>query len=475
MPSFETDYLVVGAGATGLAFADTLLQETDAHITLVDRQALPGGHWNDAYPYVTLHQPSAFYGVNSLPLGSNRIDVSGPNAGLHELATGAEVCSYFQQVVQHRLLPSGRVRYLPVCQFQGLQDGVAEVVSLLTGATTTVKVRRKWVDASHFTPEVPATTPPQFAVAAGVRLATPTQLSRLGQAARDGQPLPTAYCIVGAGKTAMDTAMWLLGQGVAPQAIHWVMPRDSWVVNRLGTQPGEEFFMHSIGGMVQQMRALAEASDVDDLFLRLEACGQMFRIDTRHTPRMFHYATLSEAEVVALRQITQVIRRGRVLAIEPEALLLAQGRVTMPPGLLYINCTASAVRMRDKQPVFQPGKVTPQLVRVPLVTFSAAVCAYVEAHYADDETRNALCTPVPFPHDLAGYITATLTGQANQMRWNQDKALRDWMRQTRLDGFGRLTSEVKRDDAEKMAVLAELRQQVGTAMANGQRVLAGAP
>jgi cation diffusion facilitator CzcD-associated flavoprotein CzcO len=36
MDSFKTDYLIIGAGASGLAFADTLLDETDAHITLVD-------------------------------------------------------------------------------------------------------------------------------------------------------------------------------------------------------------------------------------------------------------------------------------------------------------------------------------------------------------------------------------------------------------------------------------------------------
>ena len=36
------------------------------------RPVWPGGHWNDAYSFVNLHQPSAFYGVNSLPLGANR-------------------------------------------------------------------------------------------------------------------------------------------------------------------------------------------------------------------------------------------------------------------------------------------------------------------------------------------------------------------------------------------------------------------
>ena len=62
---FATDYLVVGAGAMGMAFTDVLLSESDATITIVDSKAKPGGHWNDAYPFVRLHQPSRFYGVNS--------------------------------------------------------------------------------------------------------------------------------------------------------------------------------------------------------------------------------------------------------------------------------------------------------------------------------------------------------------------------------------------------------------------------
>ena len=66
---FETDYLVVGAGAAGMAFTDALLEHSDATVTIVDRRHAPGGHWIDAYPYVRLHQPSAFYGVGSVPLG----------------------------------------------------------------------------------------------------------------------------------------------------------------------------------------------------------------------------------------------------------------------------------------------------------------------------------------------------------------------------------------------------------------------
>ena len=158
MGRIETDYLIIGSGAAGLAFADTLLAETDAHITIVDRHGKPGGHWNDAYPFVALHQPSAFYGVNSMELGAGRKDTAGVNRGLYELASGPEISGYFDRVMKQRLLPSGRVDYRPMCDWQG--DG--RFVSILSGAVTEVTVRRKVVDAAYLSPRVPATHTPRF-------------------------------------------------------------------------------------------------------------------------------------------------------------------------------------------------------------------------------------------------------------------------------------------------------------------------
>ena len=56
MGSAETDYLVVGAGAMGVAFTDALIDHADVYVTLVDRRHAAGGHWQDAYPFVQLHQ-----------------------------------------------------------------------------------------------------------------------------------------------------------------------------------------------------------------------------------------------------------------------------------------------------------------------------------------------------------------------------------------------------------------------------------
>src|SRR5690606_39238321 len=125
----EADYVIVGAGAVGMAMADTLVAETSASVIIADRRARPGGHWNDAYPFVRLHSPSATYGVNSLPLGFGRVDQAGLNRGHHELATGAELCTYFDRVLRERLLPTGRVTWLPLHDVA--EDG--EAVSLVDG------------------------------------------------------------------------------------------------------------------------------------------------------------------------------------------------------------------------------------------------------------------------------------------------------------------------------------------------------
>ena len=91
MNNIETDYLIIGAGVVGMAFADSLIAESDADLVIVDRRHRPGGHWNDAYPFVRLHGPSALYGVNSRRLGPDAIDQGGPNAGYYPRATAAEI------------------------------------------------------------------------------------------------------------------------------------------------------------------------------------------------------------------------------------------------------------------------------------------------------------------------------------------------------------------------------------------------
>lgn len=326
----ETDYLIIGAGAVGMIFADQPLSETGARIALVDRRAMPGGHWNEAYSFVRLHQPSAFYGVGSRNLGSNRIDESGLNKGYYELASGAEVRSYFDAVMRERFLPSGRVQYFPMSD----HVGGGKIVSRLTGEMQTIRYR-KLVDATFFNTEIPSAHTLPFEIADGIRVVTPEALPRV-------QATHGKYALIGAGKTAMDVGVWLQQMGVAPDAIRWIAPRDSWLINRDTTQPGDAFFPRTMGGYAHQLEAAAGASDVRDLFDRLERTGQMLRIDRSVRPTMFRGATIALPEIELLRQIKDVVRKGHVRRIEPERIVLDRGVVQASPDWIYIDCTARA-------------------------------------------------------------------------------------------------------------------------------------
>jgi hypothetical protein len=461
MGTIDTDYLIIGGGAVGMAFADTILAETDAHVTIVDRQARPGGHWNDAYGFVALHQPSAFYGVNSLGLGDNRKDTHGANEGLYELASGPEVSGYYDKVMRQKLLPTGRVTYLPMTEWRG-----QEAVSLMSGETTRITVRRKTVESAYNSPVIPANHTPRFGVAEGVKLVPPGALPRLWLA----PDRPSRFVVLGGGKTAMDAVGWLLSMGTPAEAIQWVRPRDSWLINRTCTQPGPEFFDAVFGGQLAQMKAFAEGSSPEDIFARLEQARMMLRIDPAVTPTMFHYATISQGEIAALARVTDVVRKGRVTALTSEAIVLEQGSEPAVPGALYIDCTASAVEVRAPQPIFQGDRIVPQLVRVPQPCFSAALIAFVEAHYIDDDAKNALCRTVPFPHSLKEYLTTNIVNLMNQGAWLGDEKLGAWIRQSRLDGFGKVAAAVDRSDAAKVAVLQEMRRTAPLAVANLMRL-----
>ncbi|MEM8695687.1 MAG: NAD(P)-binding protein [Pseudomonadota bacterium] len=465
MADFETDYLIIGAGAVGMAFADTLLDETDAHITFVDRHAKPGGHWNDAYPFVALHQPSAFYGVNSTELGHPEKDEIGLNKGYYSLATGSEVCAYYENVMAKRLLPSGRVSYYPLSNYLG--EGRFE--SILSGKESQVEIRGKTVDATYYGTSVPSTHKPKFVVADGARMVPPNSLPQLWQ---DAETVPSQFVILGAGKTAMDVGVWLQQSGADPDSITWVRPRDSWMLNRGKTQPGMEFFAETIGGQAGLMHALAHATSPEDLFDRLEADEFMLRIDPDTKPTMFHYPTISKAEIEILRNIRGVVRMGHVRRVDPGKMVFDGGDVETADDALYIDCTATAVERRPVVPQFQGDRITLQMIRVPQPAFSAALTAYIEANFDDDATKNGLGQPVPLPDGIDTYARANLVNMMNQFQWSQQPELQEWMIKARLDGFGKTIASVAPDDAEKQAVLKRFRDNAQAAIANLPKLIA---
>jgi hypothetical protein len=418
--TIEADYLVIGAGAMGMAFVDTLITETDATVVLVDRNDQPGGHWVNAYPYVRLHQPSAYYGVNSRLLGSDSIDTSGWNEGFYELAGGSEVCAYYDAVMRQHLLPTGRVSYFPMSEYLGDNH-----FRTLAGHDYRVEVRRRLVDATYLSVVAPSMRPPPYEVAAGVDCIPPNGLPK--EAARD------RYVIVGGGKTSMDACVWLLRHGIAPERLTWIKPRDSWLLDRAAVQPGPLFARRVLADFSAQWRAISAAESVDDLFTRLEARGCLLRIDEAVQPSMYRCAIVSQGELERLRAIEDVIRMGHVVALEPGRIVLDDGTVDADPSALYVDCTGDGIGTRESTPVFSSDRITLQSVRTCQPTFSAAVTARVEAMDVDDATKNDYCWPVPHPSKPLDWLTMTIGFNHNQLRWFDDPALMSWLNGARLN------------------------------------------
>lgn len=413
--SLKTDYLVVGAGAMGMAFTDALIDHADVHVTLVDDRQTAGGHWQDAYPFVQLHQASLFYGVASTVLGSRAVQQRGPEAGLQERARQPEIQAYFDDILHRRFLGSGRVTFLGGSRYH--TDGSSHLVtSRVSGATVRVDVRRRVVDATYLSPTIPATTPPPFNVASDVNVVAINELTRLAAA-------PSSYVIVGSGKTATDGIVWLLVNGVEPDRIVWVRPRDPWMLNRAVVQPDP---VVALGLAADTMAAAAQAESLDDLFLRLEAAGVMLRIDRGVTPTMAKTPTLGVWELDLLRTIEHVVRLGHIKHVTRDEIVLDRGSVPLAPDSLIVHCAACGLQYPPLVPIWGPDKIRLQTIRAGFPCFNAALAGYVEATRDDDRERNRLCPPNTLPDNAANWARMQVRGTIATRRYGAEPDIAAW-------------------------------------------------
>lgn len=411
--SLDADYLVVGAGASGMAFVDALVDHAAAgtRVVVVDRRHGPGGHWLDAYPFVRLHQASSFYGVASTELGDGRVQAIGPEQGLHERADAAQICAYYAQIMK-RLSDTGNVTFLPACDHLG--DGL--IRSRVSGQEYTVRIRRRLVDAHYLQPDIPATTPPPFRVSPTARVIPVNALASLQEA-------PRRYVVVGSGKTATDACVWLLLNGVDPDRICWIRPREPWMLNRAVVQPDPGVFL---GMAADVLEAATWSSSLDDLFLRLEDAGVMLRIDRRVRPTMARAPTLAGWELDLLRSVENVVRMGYVREVGSDAIVLTDGKVPLARDTIVVNCTARGLRDAPVVPIWGADRITLQPIRSGFPCFAAALTGYVEATRTSDEEKNRLCPASPYGGTLAGWVRMQVLGGRAAAAFGSAPDIREW-------------------------------------------------
>ena len=205
----------------GMAFVDALVDHADVRVALVDRRHGVGGHWLEAYPFVRLHQASAFYGVASTLLGGGRLQQRGPEAGLQERATQSEVCAYYARVLD-RLVESGKVEFFPNSEYAA----TAPSSRASPGERFEVPERCRIVDARYLAPEHPR----REAAALRRRRGRPGGAGQRSRPARGGaEPVRRRRARA---RPRPTPASGCSSRGVDPDAICWVRPRDPWMMNR---------------------------------------------------------------------------------------------------------------------------------------------------------------------------------------------------------------------------------------------------
>jgi hypothetical protein len=312
-----------------------------------------------------------------------------------------------------------------------------------------VRVRRKLVDTRYLEGSIPATGAPPFEVDTGVRWCTAGELTRLEREAE-------RFVVIGAGKSAADSCVWLLEQGVAPDAIRWIKPREGWWLNRRFHQPLErlpDFY----AGVGLQLQAFSEATSVDDLLLRIEAQGFVLRVDPTVQPTMLHGAILGEPELQQLRRIEDVVRLGKVRRIERGRIVLEHGEVPTDSGTLHVHCAAQGLARPPLRPIFEPGRLTPQPTEWGFASFQFAMLGVVEATLdGDDDEKNRLCPPIRYWDVPADYLRAYLAMLSAERNRAAVPALAAWAKQTRLNPLGRLGEY--REHPTVVATRGQIRQ-----------------
>mmetsp|Transcript_10642 Transcript_10642/g.23503 ORF Transcript_10642/g.23503 Transcript_10642/m.23503 type:complete len:526 (-) Transcript_10642:54-1631(-) len=383
----ECDYLIVGAGATTLAFVDTLLTELpDTKIILLDKKAAPGGHWVDAYGYVKLHQPSIVYGIASKQLEGNWLKclLCQFMKPWDHRANKTEILKYFADFVNE----NEQISFYPNSEYYFDKDADPSSefhsFSSVDGSVSyKVQVNVKLIDGSSNVNIIPHDNPLQFPVDDEVRVMTPNQVYDANNA-NPTEMLKNKYVVLGAGKTAMDAVVYLQRtMKIDPANIAWVISQDVWM-SKLGGG----------GNPTAWGRALVKHdNDTQKAALEMESKGAMVRLDKKIMPTVFKFPVVPADELKLMQNVKTIIRRGRATAIRKNA----NSKVTIEFGddhspweafaplekCVFVHCTSpgpfNATKNREIGIFSSDKKMTLSLLFAPPISISMSCLAKVEA------------------------------------------------------------------------------------------------
>jgi hypothetical protein len=152
-------------------------------------------------------------------------------------------------------------------------------------------VAQKLVDASYLAAVVPSMKPFSLPVYESYKVIPVNDINDV-----EAFECKEDFVIFGAGKTGMDACNHLMRKGVDPKAIRWIVPNDSYIIDR--------------------DYAFGTAERIID--------GGQYPMDANVVPKNAKCATLSREEYAALKRVN-IVRKGRVEEVNKYTIKLKGG------------------------------------------------------------------------------------------------------------------------------------------------------
>ncbi|MFN3212977.1 MAG: NAD(P)-binding protein [Henriciella sp.] len=400
--------MIIGSGISSLIAASIILRKPNARIIITDRYDRPGGAWNDAYGHAQLEYDPADFGIPSYPMSAFL-------AAQPHRATGSQigpptVLEYADAVMRDHILASGRAAYFPAHEYLGS----GRIRPIGEARFKQIKIAKKVISATRNGRWSRLQHVPCLSYENEIDIVSPHAL------AEDVRHLESdyqRYCIIGAGTSGTDTALYLLSSGIHSDRICWVKPREAWFLDPSIANPRIAL---NLANLVQ------EAVNVETLFALMVQRGHTGRASTDITPSMHHAAPKPLSDLASLGAITQIIRKGHVRQIVPQGLVLNEGEEGMPKQTLYIDCSAKPVLPRALPAIFQKDEINLQACALADPCLSARMIAEIELLPGPNNVKNALCRPLARPDTPLDFVRALQQSFANQSAWGRHPSLRHW-------------------------------------------------
>lgn len=193
-------------------------------------------------------------------------------------------------------------------------------------------------------------------------------------------------------------------------------------------------------------------------------------IDRATAPTMFRGAVVSESELVLLRQIEDVVRRGHVRRIERDEVIFDGGRMPTNERTVHVHCAARGLAKPPLRPIFEPGRVTVQPFVWGYSCYQFAMLGVIEATIASDAEKNRLCPPIAYWDENEDYPSAFRAAMTFDRARADHPVLAAWARCTRLNPTSGIAAY--RDDPGVIEIRERIRRSAAAAGMNLQRMLA---